>query len=116
MNPQTTKGPKFKLSRLVAERRELVDLFGKQGDLRVLLPAIFRIVCTDNCAVDAETARALKSNFTAEDVRKFMLAALDAMIEQAKRDYETAARADVEAAIAADEKLLAWGRGKGEAA
>jgi hypothetical protein len=93
MPQTTTKGPKSKLIGLVADRRELRELFNDETDLRRLLPAVFRSLSR-------------KSGFTADDVRKFMFDAMDALIEQATRDYLAAARADVEAAIEADEAII----------
>jgi hypothetical protein len=80
---------------LRSDRSDLIKLFDRERDLRVLVPAVFRIIINSD-ASDAETSRALGWTVTPEEVREFILEAMDAKIEGAWRNYQHVARAEIE--------------------
>jgi hypothetical protein len=98
-----TRAAIFVLRRKRSRRSELAKLFERETDLRVLLPAVFRIIINNNDYDDADAARANKDTFSAEDVRRFILRAMDAEIEDAWRVYQDAARAEIEPTLGTTE-------------
>jgi hypothetical protein len=97
-----TKTGTARIRILRSNRSALVKLFERETDLRVLLPAVFRIIINSDDYSDAETARAVNSTYGAEDVRRFVLRAMDAEIEDAWRVYQDAARAEIEPTLGTD--------------
>jgi hypothetical protein len=79
------------------KRAALERQFARDADLGSLLPAIFRIVCNgDADYIDPHNPTKV------EDVRWFILDAMDARIEQAWLDYQLAARRETEPSLDRD--------------